>query len=376
MGLRYDDCAATSPEGLERRILAACARNRIPITFGVVPEIGKGDNHDPVPAGNSPLPQTRKDMLSAARADGVLEIALHGFAHRAARLGVRSEFVGVGAARQSEIIAAGKAELEAFAGPVRTFIPPWNSYDGLTLEELRANGFTTLSAYADGRAAKGGGLRHVPATCLLPELGRAVAAARAAGGGIIVAYFHPYEFKEVDSLRGFFRVAEFESTLTWLAAQGDVQTLTLGQIADRPETDPAVYTGYARWARLAPPFLDKPIRSAFRVYPQAAFPGFAGGLRLRSLVGAWYLFLAAAGFLIAFFSGRWLAKRSSGLSGKKPHPPPGSRRRIPLGPAMTALVGALLGLGGAYCLAFPEASCGAAVLGLGLGIWRWRGPVV
>lgn len=357
VGLRYDDCTALSREDLERRILAACARDRIPITFGVVPEIGKGDGHDPAPAGNAPLPQSRKDMLAAAKAGGFLEIALHGYAHKTAKRGTRSEFAGVPEARQREILAQGKAELEAFAGPVATFIPPWNAYDAHTLTALSAAGFTALSADAAGPSLPSSGLRHVHATCLIPDLRRAVAAARAAGGGIVIPYFHPYEFTEVDSLRGFFSMAGFEADMAWLAAQPDVQTLTLGEIARMPAAAPEVYGRYSRWARLTPPFLERRFRPAFWVYPDPGFPGRWGRVRLRLCVAIWYLLLAAAGAIPAFAFGKPLFRATS------------ARARVHIGRG-AAVSGLLLLAAGTVFAAFPAAVAGAVLAGLGLGIWR------
>ncbi|HKP94732.1 MAG TPA: DUF2334 domain-containing protein [Fibrobacteria bacterium] len=357
VGLRYDDCAATSPGDLETRILAACARNRIPITFGVVPAIGTGDNHDPAPAGNLPLPQSRKDMLAAARERGGLEIALHGYAHRAARSGVRSEFSGVPAERQREILARGKAELEAFAGPVRTFIPPWNSYDAGTLAALSATGFTVLSADAGRIADPALALRYVPATCLIPELRRAVAAARAAGGGIVIPYFHPYEIKGADSPRALFSMDEFEAALEWLAAQPDVQTLTLGEIGASPAADAQTYARYARWARLEPPFLEKTFRPAFRAYPRPAFPIPGGAVWLRLAVASGYLVAAAAGLGAARFAGRLLFRKGTSAAWA------GSG-------AVMAVSGLVLGTAGVIGAAFPEAVSGASLFGLGLGTWR------
>jgi hypothetical protein len=358
VGLRYDDCAASSPESLETHVLAACARTGVPITFGVVPRIGAGDNHDPAPAGNLPLPQSRKEMLAAAQKRGILEIALHGYAHRAARAGMRSEFGGVPAAEQREILSRGKAELEAFAGPVvRTFIPPWNAYDRATLAGLAAAGFTALSADPLGPVDPGTGIRHVPATCLVPELRRAVAAARAAGGGIVIPYFHPYELKEINPRRGFFTLAELDSALEWLAAQPDVQTLTLGEIAALRQAQPEAYAGYSRWARLAPPFLERTLRPAFRVYPHPAFPVALGGPWLRLLVVAWYLLIAAAGFVAQISLNSLIFRK------KQPAAP------VTRGLALT-LAGAALVLSGALSASFPLATGGSALLGVGIGLRR------
>jgi hypothetical protein len=356
VGLRYDDCAATSPESLEVRVLAACARAGVPVTFGVVPEIGLGDSHDPASTGNLPLPQSRKDMLDSARRRGILEIALHGYAHRTAKAGTRSEFAGVPAARQLEILSRGKAELEAFAGPVRTFIPPWNAYDRATLAGLASAGFTALSADPLGPSDARTGIRHIPATGLIPDLKRAVEAARAAGGGIVVPYFHPYEVKEINPQRGFFTLAELDSALAWLAAQPDVQTLTLGEIAAMPEGQPGAYADYSRWARLAPPFLERPLRPAFRVYPHAAFPVPLGGLWLRLAVAAWYLLIALAGFLAQIPAGRLLSR-------KRP-----SSRRSPPG-RILALSGAALAATGLLSASFPLVTGGSALLGAGIGLW-------
>jgi hypothetical protein len=357
VGLRYDDCAATSPESLEVRVLAACARTGVPVTFGVVPEIGLGDSHDPASTGNLPLPQSRKDMLDSARRKGILEIALHGYAHRTARAGTRSEFAGVPAARQLEILSRGKAELEAFAGPVRTFIPPWNAYDRATLAGLAAAGFTALSADPLGPVDARSGIRHIPATCLIPELKRAVEAARAAGGGIVVPYFHPYEVKEINPQRGFFTLAELDSALDWLAAQPDVQTLTLGEIAALPQGLPTAYADYSRWARLAPPFLERTLRPAFRVYPQPAFPAPGGRIGLRLAVMAWYLLIALAGAVAQIPAARLIYRKGP------------SSRRPPRG-RILALSGTALAITGLLSASFPLSTGGSALLGAGIGLWR------
>jgi hypothetical protein len=301
VGLRYDDCSALSPADLEDSILAACARNRVHVTFGVVPAVGAGDNRKPEPAGNRFLSPERKLALRAARNDGYLHIALHGHSHRVATSGRRSEFAGVPLAEQTELIRLGLIELESFAGPVNTFIPPWNAYDAATLTALKANGFRTLSGDLAGVADTGSSqpLRYVPATCLIPDLRKAVLAARASGGGTVVAYFHPYEFKDVDPKRGSFTFAEFASDLEWLAAQPDVRTASLAEIGRVTHASSAVYRSVSCWSRLTPAFLEKPLRSAFWSYPHVALPGFGGWggyILFRALILGVYLPLAALGF--------------------------------------------------------------------------------
>lgn len=362
-GLRYDDCSALSPEDLERRILQICARTGVPVTFGVVPEIGKGDNHLPDSAGNLPLSQSRKDLLSEARSAGTLEIAMHGFAHRAASTGVRSEFAQVPAARQLEIIGRGKAELEFFAGPLATFIPPWNSYDGNTLSALDQTGFTVLSADVAGSANLSLGIRHVPATCLIPDVRRAIASARRSGGGIVIAYFHPYEFTEKDPKRGIFSLAEFESTLGWLAAQSDVQTLTLSEIGKLPAADPKTYQGFARWARLTPNFFEKLFRPLFWTFPQPAYPNFTGKLWVPLTILSGYFFLAFTTFIaaIGLFSWRRNLKAQSRSS------------KTRKGAVIITCVGVVAWTSGTWWALIIPAAVGAGCFGFGMGLWRISG---
>lgn len=357
VGLRYDDFTAISPEGLEKSILAACARNGIPCTFGVVPAIGAGNTRDPEPAGNIPLGDSRKAMISEAVDRGILEIALHGYAHQSAHRGWKSEFKDVSPAMQSGLIAKGKAELEAFAGPIRTFIPPWNSYDGHTLQALSDNGFTVLSADPTGPSDPSLNIRHVPATCLIPDVKKAVEAARRAGGGIVIPYFHPYEFMDADTARGFFTLAEFEATLAWLAVQPDVQTLTLSAIAELPDARTGAYLAYSRFARLTPPFLEPSFRPAFRTYPRAGFPVSGGALWLVLALGAWYGLMGLAG---------WMAVIGVRMAW--------FRRMVSKAWAAMGLFLLILGVGtsltGLFWASFPASTLGFLTIGLGLGLWR------
>ena len=351
VALRYDDCSARSPEGLEDSILAACARYGIPVTFGVIPEPDRDGSQATAPSAG-PLPPGRAQKLAAAARAGSLEIALHGCVHRSRVRGGKSEFAGVDSRQQDSLLARGLAALRPLEPSPRTFIPPWNAYDEATLAALERNGFRTLSAIAGGPyriGARMANLAFVPATCLLPEVRAAVAEARRRGGGDIIPYFHPYEFKEIDSLRGFFTLGRFDTTLAWLASQPDVEAVTLGSLGNAPEARAAAYAGYSRWHVLTPSALERTLRPAYRVYPQAGFPMAGGGLWLRLALLSGYLAAALPAFA--------LARLLSGFA----RPAAASRR--------SATLRAALAIAGSGALVFGISGCEPLWIWLGLSGW-------
>jgi glycosyltransferase involved in cell wall biosynthesis/peptidoglycan/xylan/chitin deacetylase (PgdA/CDA1 family) len=315
LALRYDDCSALSPGDLEDRILAACARTGVPITFGVIPEHVPDPSPGSGPAGpdgrqNLPLPADRISKLTAASRTGLLEIALHGCTHRSRVARGKSEFDGVDPKEQDALIARGLELLKPLEPGPRTFIPPWNTYDGATLEALERHGIRTLSAAAGGPWKIGprpASLAFLPSTCVISEIRAAVAEARRNGGGVIVPYFHPYDFKEMNPQRGLFTFAEFDSALDWLAAQPDIRTATLGGLSGLPEARPRAYSRYSRWHSLAPSGLERILRPAYRVYPFAAFPVAGGGLWLRLSIMTGYLAAAVPVLALARFLSRFLS---------------------------------------------------------------------
>lgn len=311
LALRYDDCSALSPADLEDRILAACARTGVPVTFGVIPEHEPAAPSDPVGAGSLIMPADRIAKLASASRSGLLEIALHGCTHRSRVPGSKSEFAGVEAKEQEALIARGLRLLKPLEPAPRTFIPPWNAYDAATLAALERHGVRTLSASAGGPCRIGkrpADLAFLPSTCGVPEIQAAAAEARRHGGGIIVPYFHPYDFKEVNPERGLFTLPEFEAALAWIAAQPDIETATLGAWKDLPEARAQVYSGYSRWHTLSPSGLERAMRPAYRVYPFAAFPVAGGGLWLRLAILTGYLAAALPVLVLARFLLRFVSR--------------------------------------------------------------------
>lgn len=263
VALRYDDFSAESPIEIESGILNACARHRVHCTFGVIP---------------LNLPTDRIALLQKGVEEGYLEVALHGLTHKTRHPRRKSEFVGVPREDQVDMLRQGLTALGSLAGAVRTFIPPWNSYDHNTLDAIASVGLTTLSADGAGKSKPNGALRYVPATCLVTEIREAVAHARslvAAKPGrtpMVVAYFHPYEFAESGSPRAKFTLAEFEDTLAWLAAQADVESLSISELGRLDVAGAETFRSFSRWHRLVPSFLEKTLLPAFWAYPYPALP--------------------------------------------------------------------------------------------------------
>lgn len=317
LALRYDDCSALSSGDLEDRILGACARTGVPVTFGVIPEHDSAATHasgaepDGGPVGeNRPLPADRIAKLASAARSGLLEIALHGCNHRSRVPGSKSEFAGVDAKTQDSLIERGLRLLKPLEPSPRTFIPPWNAYDEATLAALERHGLRTLSAIAGGpwkNGSRPAALAFLPSTCVVPEIRAAVADARRHGRGIVIPYFHPYDFKEMNPARGLFTFAEFESALAWIAAQPDIEASTLGAMQDLPEARPQAYSGYSRWHALTPSGLERALRPAYRVYPFAAFPVAGGGFWLRSAILAGYLAAALPVLILARYLSRFFS---------------------------------------------------------------------
>jgi peptidoglycan/xylan/chitin deacetylase (PgdA/CDA1 family) len=215
--LRYDDYSALSPTDLERRIVATLADHRLTSTFGVIPYRCAGDAHDARPQRTVPLTRKKAALLRAAIGAGTVEVALHGWSHQTgAEYGAYTEFAGLPPAEQRRRIEEGRDLLRTMLGTkVRTFIPPWNSYDAHTLTIAANLGMKVFSAGLVGPAPGETGLSAVPATCGLATLRDSVAAARHArrSSPVVVVLFHRFDFVEIDRKRGVVSWEKFKALI-------------------------------------------------------------------------------------------------------------------------------------------------------------------
>lgn len=271
VGLRYDDFSSVSSIELERQFLALCAQYDAPCTFGVVPNYHLPSAKPTENMGT--LNHEKKELLRQGIAQGIVEVALHGFNHQSIGGKTKSEFHGLSLEAQNKLIAQGKSILEGAVGPIQTFIPPWNSYDQNTLSALKANGFKVLSAASNGLPDKDDQLILIPATCLIEDLKMAVEKALQLSKlyplcrPMVVGYFHPYDFIENNPQRGRFTLGDFEKILRWLRTHPEVDIQAIHKMGYQTKFGSKEYVTFSFLARLLPSSLEKFLRPIFWAYP-------------------------------------------------------------------------------------------------------------
>jgi peptidoglycan/xylan/chitin deacetylase (PgdA/CDA1 family) len=308
---RYDDFSERSDLAIEARIRDAFVKNRIPSTWSLIPNVFVRDPDTGRVAGHRLLTPERADFLQPAVRDGLIEIALHGWAHQPIADDRLTEFAGREPDEQQRMIADGKRHLESlYDRPVVTFVPPWESYDAGTIRALEQSGIRAFSSGDRGLRDLETPVRFLPMTCNLVEIERAVEMARAAGqpDPLIVVLFHVYDFTEDSPQTGLLSLDTFDRTLGWLADQSDVRCLTIAQACERfaglNTRRLADYAALRAIAGLDPPFL--PRKTLY--YPTAnRIQRLARDHRLW-LVAEYAAFALAIG-LLAFALARSLRRR-------------------------------------------------------------------
>lgn len=336
--LRYDDFSALSDTAVESELLGILRRTGLRAVFGVVPFAVPAGSADHLEA--KALEGEKARMLREAVVEGVVEAALHGCMHlylpRFYPGGGFTEFEGLTRAEQSELVARGNDGLENACGrKARTFIPPFNSYDELTVKALQDNGIQCLSAAVFDPVPEDAALRLLPHTCNLSQVREAVDLARrgASAAPVVAALFHQCDFADKGGGRAPFPLERFEDLARWLAEQADVDVRTAAQAMDAGE-DLGLerHQVNRRLRRLAVHPLAPACDSASRTRTYYPDQGEARScLRMAMLYAAAAYLLAA----MAGFSGGVLAVAVTGI--------PGGAAAAVLG-ALNALWFAYLGL--------------------------------
>jgi hypothetical protein len=231
----------------QRGIVEAFRRRSVPLTIGVIPRVRRASPNDaPVHSRLAPDDPTAV-LLREVIADGRFEVSLHGLTHAPNRFVGDSEWIGLPRSEQVEGLREGRRILAEALGrdTVSTFAPPWNSFDLNTVVALSETGFTHLSGDVGvvrsepfrrrSRAERDYmDLAIVPSTCSLLELDAALEGARRdAPGTIVVAIFHPYDFREyrpAGDPNVFLGVGDLDRIL----AQLSKESVTFSRIRDLP----------------------------------------------------------------------------------------------------------------------------------------------
>jgi len=235
VAFRYDDFGQRSTPSFEIPLMDTFQRHRVPVSVAVIPYVCAGDSHDLSPQATLPLTPEKAAILMPGLANGTVEVALHGYSHQTTRVPDYTEFQGLPYDEQLRRLTDGKALLEAlFSVPITTFVPPWNNYDSNTLYALNALGFSVLSAGPPPGTTVGlAPMKSIPENCGTPDVKARILAARASSdpSPLLVVMMHPDEFIEEWPEGGWNSLLLFDSLLSWISSQPDVQTKTLAQVA-------------------------------------------------------------------------------------------------------------------------------------------------
>lgn len=231
---RYDDFSAISDLQLEEEILDFFNERNIGFTIGVVPFIKKNYLSEEAPDDLLPLTKAKESLLMEAL-QKKCEIALHGFSHIPIKSYFRySEFETSPLKKQISFIKQAKDYLENLLSiKIKTFIPPFNSYDRNTIRALKLLNFKIISAGLWGYIPFRG-INMVPSTCTLDDFGHILNIARKFinFSPIIVILFHPFDFHDEKQNLDRVKINGFKQIIEQCLIQKDIQIVTVKKLVD------------------------------------------------------------------------------------------------------------------------------------------------
>ena len=220
---------------MELKVIDLFRKNNSSITFGVIPNLGDNKERASPSSEVLALSAMKCDLLAKAAADGVVEVALHGYSHENINPKVPTEFAGLDYQRQVARIAKGKGLLVQRTGAtINTFIPPWNQYDINTLRALKKLDFSNISAGLLRDSVANAALNFLPETCGITQLPQALKAAQGfpVRNPLIIAVFHLFEIKEINAKKGKITFREFSEFVNRLGLVDDICMVSIGQATE------------------------------------------------------------------------------------------------------------------------------------------------
>jgi peptidoglycan/xylan/chitin deacetylase (PgdA/CDA1 family) len=278
---RFDDYSAAERIKVEvdETIFRTFRTHKVPLTVAVTPRM-VSDVHDATCESYRELGSDRRriDLLKDGL-DAGWELALHGLTHRRSVVRDYTEFAMLSRAIQVARIREGREKLLDWfpSAPLRVFVPPWNSFDSITVEAASANSFEVLCAGPSTKAAVRSGVRIIPSIMSIEELlsfcqvfSLPRLLADLAGTSLVVT-LHEYEFRQGDQ-PDWPRLEALEATISAIAGS-QIPCGTLGP-ADPEEFD------ISNHAELEAAFVFlRRLRDPQRRYLTSAVGGLAKGSR-------------------------------------------------------------------------------------------------
>ncbi len=237
---RYDDYCSRTDTELEKKIIADFKKHHFCCTFSIIPFVKARNYLEFEP--QEVIPHTPEKIAIARDAikAGAMDAAQHGYSHQTLRTkGWQTEFKTLDYSTQEDKIKKGKAFLEkALDTPITTFVPPYNSYDAITIEVLEKLNFQCLSADMFGETVPATSLKILPGTCTPGNLRNTIDYARKIVDydPIICVVFHQYAFNDVETVTEEEDVnykmsyETFSNMLSWIASQEDIRVLSIDQV--------------------------------------------------------------------------------------------------------------------------------------------------
>ncbi len=283
---RWDDYSARSDTAAETRLIETFRCRRLPLVVGVIPCLGATGLDE-----GDVLPPDKADLLRRGAEDGTLDVALHGYSH--VKTGWWTEFAGLDFEEQLRRLKRGRDLLREAAGvEVTTFIPPYNTYDHLTLRAMEQLGFTCLCAGKDGPTADTT-LAMLPSTCGFTHVRRTIESARnGSEPAIVVVLFHLWDITDATVSRDFIGWTGLEELLDWVSTLEGVTVSSIRQIL-HGDTDLSVQRFAAnRWLSRTPGFVPGFLLRLFAT-ETGAYLSTSEARHLRTLKHGLYVATAA-----------------------------------------------------------------------------------
>ncbi len=248
--LRLDDFSEKSDTDFELQLVRMLKKYDLKCTFGAIPFICD-DRYDFKKQNLTPITSSKFKELKFEIDTGVIEIALHGFAHQTKKNRMHghipTEFYGMNYSSQLSLLKKGKDHLENIVNTeIDIFIPPWNTYDTNTLKALEELGFKGISTGKRcGQVDRESELKYLPGTCKISELRSTIKNLELLDrkDPFIVVWFHEYDFYDIDPQKGIMSLDELDQLFEWIASKVNIKSRTIGDSMDTYSTlDNSLYS--------------------------------------------------------------------------------------------------------------------------------------